>query len=195
MDILRANISHLEEFFSLPDGPAREAWLKDQERSFTDRKFSRRDAEEKRKKDSEVQSSQERRVREQYGISEDEFASARKIATDYFKKQGNKEPVTMQHVLYANRYGMTMSAIEEAVPHLANHDKFDSIVDDIVQDTMRDPSLTRERIANLLREVWAPEDDKAGLKRLGRKVGANAEQPKPKNSRGKEIVTFADLDD
>lgn len=195
MDILKGHIQHLEEYFALPEGAARETWLKDQERAFTDRKYSRRDAAEKQKKDNEAKTVQERRLREDYGISEEEFATAQRMASDYLKKQGSKEPATMRQILYANRFGMAMSAIESAVPHLANHEKLDSIVDDIVNDAMRDPTLTRERIEKLLREVWGTqEDDKAGLKRLGRKVGANVEQPKPTNSRGKEILTFADLD-
>lgn len=166
-----------------------EKYLKDASLSWRERRLERKDSETKAAREQAEREQKTAEMRKQYGISDDRYESAHKIAKDYLKGQ---EP-TPDQVLYAERYITALETIRESVPALESHDKFDNIVEDIVQDMLRHPSMTRDKLQALLLETWG--EDKSALKRLSEKIRRDPEAEELPRGREKksEAVFFSDL--
>ncbi len=195
--ILRQQFEEMKALYDM-DEPSRERWFKEKELDFRDKAHTNR---EKANSEREAQVAEETSradAAKKYGIGDDEWANATKLVHQYLSKVDPKfdGKVTPEQVIYGSRQLMALDVINRTVPNLENHEKFDSIVGDIVTDLMRHPGVTREKLASLLQEVWG--DENKGLKNLGRKAAKNAqisddERP-ARRSVNRDPVTFDDLD-
>lgn len=197
-EILRKQFEEMLPLYDM-DPAARETYFKDRERDWRDKAHANREAAEKEREAQTAEQAKRDETTQQYGIDEDGWKKAEALVSTYLKKVDPKfdGKVTTEQVVFADRQLMALEVIGQTVPHLESHPKFDSIVGDIVQDLIRHPSMTREKLATLLTDVWAEDKDK-GLKNLARKAAKNAqiapETPRaPKRDSGVP-VTFDDID-
>ncbi len=195
--ILRQQFEELLPLYEMSE-QEREHFFKDRERDWRDKAHENRTRADSEREASTREEAERTSFTQKYGIDDDRYAYASKIVHKHLKDTDPKfdGKVTPQQVIHADRHLMALEVIAEATPHLEKHEKFDSIVGDIVNDLIRHPGMTREKLASLLRDIWV--DDNKGLKNLARKAAKNAqssddERPARKSER-REPVTFDDLD-
>lgn len=180
-----------------------EAWIGDRKRDWRDRAHTSRENQAKASEQTQKIKAEREDSQKRYGIDDKSFEDAREKLTRYLSHKDSKfdpKSLTPMNVVHAHRNLMALDVIQEAVPHLAKHKDFDSIVGDITSDLVKHPSMTREKLATLLKDVYG--DDDSRLRNLGRRAaktadvsegdrrGANA----PKSRSRSEAVTFDDLD-
>jgi len=159
----------------------REEWFKDQVRGWRDRKYERREETEKKTKAEAEHAQKLRQAKEEYGISDEHYAEAERLAR---KHLGGETP-TPEQVIYAERHITALDTIRSVVPHLEKHEKFGSIVNDIVQEMLRHPKLLgTDRLAAMLKETF-PEEDRA-LSNLAKKAKRAADFDGDDAPRGRE---------
>lgn len=197
-EILRKQFEEMLPLYEM-EPTARETYFKDRERDWRDKAHANREAAEKEREAQVADQARRAETSQQYGIDEDGWKKAEELVGTYLKKVDPKfdGKVTTEQVVFADRQLMALEVIGQTVPHLESHEKFDSIVGDIVQDLIRHPGVTREKLASLLQDVWAEDKDK-GLKNLARKAAKNAqiapETPRAPKRESSVPVTFDDID-
>lgn len=194
--MLRSQIEALLPLAAMSE-EEREAYIKDQVRNWRDKLHESRTKsyETEQKADEEALAKQQ--LMDIHGIDEARYAKAEQVARDFLTKQHPEfdGAVTKEQVLYVDRKLMAWDVINNTVPHLVNHARYDSIVEDVVTDLLRHPELTPETLAKQLSEVFG-EEDKA-LKNLGRKAAttataSHAEAPADSRPRQEHSATFFD---
>lgn len=198
MDIVRKQFAEMAPLFDMePD--ERERWFKEKELDYRDKAHANRAKADTEREAKATEDAQRAQAAAQYGIDENAYTNAAKVVGQYLSKVDPKfdGKVTPQQVIYADRHLMALEVIGKNVPHLEKHEKFDSIVGDIVTDLMRHPQMNREKLGSLLQDVWG-DDDKKGLKTLARKASKDtqvSDNVRPnRRSEKSDPVTFEDLD-
>ena len=202
MDLIKKQIEELLPIAQMSE-EEREAWLKDKERDFRDRKYERKERAEKEAKTKAQQKADIDTVRERYGIDEETYAQAEKQLRDYFrdtnqKGSGPNGEITPRDVVIAQRYAVVFDVVEESLPHLVDSPKSAMIMNEAARLMADHPQISREKIAQILVEEFGSDDDKAGLKALGKKAREQAqasgdELPVRKTPAKREAVFFDDL--
>lgn len=175
-----------------------ESWVVKKQNEWLTGERTERTQRETQEKEKTQEQQQLAQLKETYGLDDDTYNSSFEMAKQYLKSQGQETDPTPRQVLEANRYVLALETIEQVVPHLAKHSKIGSIVEDLVNDMMNDPSITRDQVAKVLKDTFGNDEDDGTLKRLARKAQRNAEfdgtQPTPKQTpKSKEPVSFDDL--
>ena len=98
----------------------------------------------------------------------------------------------------AQRYAVVFDVVEESLPHLVDSPKSAMIMNEAARLMADHPQISREKIAQILVEEFGSDDDKAGLKALGKKAREQAqasgdELPVRKTPAKREAVFFDDL--
>lgn len=196
--ILRQHISEILPLAKM-DEKQREAWIQDQKRNWRDRAHTNRENAAKAQEQTTRAAAEKDQALKTYGIDDKAYDDAKDKLTRYLQDKDPKNVANIKtsHVIHAHRNLMALDVIRESVPHLANHEKFDSIVSDITSDLVKHPSITREKLANQLKDVFG--EDNSRLRKLGKRAAQTAEtdssrrsNPPPSRSRS-EAVTFDDL--
>ncbi len=198
LGMLKKQFEEMMPLFQMePD--ERERWFKERELDYRDKAHANRAKADTERETQAQQEQQRSEVAAKFGIDEAGYDRASKTVHAYLSKTDPKfdGKVTPEQVIYADRHLMALEVIGKTVPQLENHEKFDSIVGDIVNDLIRHPGMNREKLGSLLQDVWGDEDKK-GLKNLARKAAKNAqisddEKPIRRTDR-RDPVTFDDLD-
>lgn len=193
---LRDTIKKLEPIMQMGEDD-REKAIQDMVRSWRDRQHEQREKFTKDQAEKTKESEEKSNFQKEFGIDDEEYEAATGVVKRYFEKNPPKDwdgKITAGQVIHAARHMMAMHTISQVVPHLANRKDFDSIVSDIVSDLLKHPSITREKLANQLTEVFGTEDDKKNLKKLARKVNKNTEADdlRPRNP-STDALSFDDL--
>ncbi len=197
--ILRKQFEEMAPLFEM-SADERERWFKERELDWRDKAHVNREKSDKEREALAAQEAERAQVSERYGIDEDTWIARTKMVHEYLGRVDPKfdGKVTPDQVLWADRHVMALEEIAKTVPHLEKHEKFDSIVSDIVQNLIRHPEMTRAKLASLLTDVWAEDKDK-GLKNLARKAAKSADVSEPVRSTSKSTsrdpVNFDDLED
>lgn len=173
-----------------------ERYLEQQRLGWREKRITR--SEKAQEVQSKTKEEEERtsRVKDQYGIADEDFDQAKNYVGKYIKEQlkEDREP-TLQEVVYADRQIMALQVIHEDLPHLEKHGEFAKIVHDIVRDLVETPAMTRDQLRQTLQEVFGEDNER--LQRLGQKARerAQADSTPTKQSRTSEkpITSFADL--
>lgn len=194
---LRAQIAELLPLAQMAEDE-RELAIKDMVRDWRDQRYAQRDKDDKEKAAEAKKAAEITAARERYGIDEERYGEAERFVRDYLEKAGGEKDYTPRDVIYAERYLFALDVVKETLPSLASHEKFDKIMEDIAAELLSSPSLgSKERLAQVLVEVYGTDDDKAGLKKLARKAQQQAEAsgdelPEPKKPQGKREAMFFD---
>lgn len=180
----------------LPEGVDQhlERYLHQQRLTWRERKLDR--VEKTQVEDTKAQetAAKTRELRERYGIDEDSFTKTTEHLAKFFESNGRKEAPTTEEVIQAERTLLVMDVIQAEVPHLASHEKFGTIVSDVVEDLLKHPQMSREKLGTLLRETFGEEAQRR--ERLSRKVQerTNGSVTPAKAKDDRPVLSFNQLD-
>lgn len=173
-----------------------ERYLDQQKLTWREKRVSR--VEKQREVESKQTEAQKHasQVKEQYGISDEDYSQAENYVGKYIKEQLKEDRApTLQEVVYADRQIMALQVIREDLPELEKHGDFAKIVHDIVRDLVETPAMTRDQLRQTLQEVFG--EDNSRLQRLSRKAQERAQADsapsKPASTSDKPVISFADL--
>lgn len=195
--ILRKQFEEMMPLFEM-DEESRERFFKERELDFRDKAHANREKSDKDREAQRAAHGKRAETAEKFGIDAEGWQRAETLVKKHLKDVDPKFDgnVTHEQVVWADRNLMALEVIGKSVPHLENHEKFDSIVGDIVHDLMRHPEMNREKLGKLLEETF-PAEDKKGLKDLARKAAktadATGETPRSTSKSKNEPLTFDDI--
>lgn len=187
-DLIRKQRAEAQALAAMNDDEF-ESFLRERSLGWREKRLERTSDQEKAQKAKTEAEARLSEVQTAYGIEADDWTKAHSEAA---KILDGKDP-TPEQVVYASRWLSVEDLIKTDFPELAKHAELSSIVNDVVSDMLRKPTLKLDQVRTILSEVWSEKPKTTATRRLSEKV--RDEDDAPPSKPGKKSPDAALWDD
>jgi hypothetical protein len=139
-----------------------------------EKRLERKGEVEKRSQEQQEQAQKTAATREKFGLSDDDWQSAHKAASDYMREAGMEGEPTPEQVVYAQRWTTLRSRVESELAAIAERDDFGDILNDTTEHLLKYPGLSIDKALRDMSEVYGVKPKTSSAQSLSRRVDSNS---------------------